>query len=95
VILDDDDILLREGVASLFVESGFDVIGQAAEASELTSLVREHEPDVVIVVIRMPPTHSMEGLDAARTIGASFPIRRSSSFRRTPGSSTRSTCTAS
>ena len=73
VILADDDLLLREGLASLLVQSGFDVICQAADAIELISLVREHEPDVVIVDIRMPPTHSIEGLEAARTIRSEFP----------------------
>jgi PleD family two-component response regulator len=66
VALADDDVLLREGLASLLERSGFDVVGQCAEASELIALVREHQPDLVLVDIRMPPTHSTEGLDAAR-----------------------------
>ena len=73
VVLADDDVLLREGVASLLVGSGFDVVGQAGDGSQLVSLVREHRPDLVIVDIRMPPTHSIEGLDAARVIREEFP----------------------
>src|ERR1700704_6818233 len=73
VVLADDDVLLREGLASLLVRSGFDVVGQAGDGSQLVSLVREHRPDLVIVDIRMPPTHSIEGLDAARVIREEFP----------------------
>jgi serine/threonine-protein kinase PknK len=73
VVLADDDVLLREGVASLLVRSGFDVVGQAGDGSQLVSLVREHRPDLVIVDIRMPPTHSIEGLDAARVIREELP----------------------
>ena len=69
----DDDVLLREGVASVLERSGFQVVGQAGDAHELLALVREHEPELVIVDIRMPPTHSTEGLIAARTIRAEFP----------------------
>jgi DNA-binding NarL/FixJ family response regulator len=73
VIVADDDILLREGLASLLVRSEFDVVGQAGDAVELLDLVREHQPDLVLVDIRMPPTHSTEGLDAAREIREAFP----------------------
>jgi len=73
VIVADDDILLREGLASLLVRSEFDVAGQAGDAVELLDLVREHQPDLVLVDIRMPPTHSTEGLDAAREIREAFP----------------------
>ena len=73
VVLADDDVLLREGIASLLVGSGFDVVGQAGDGSQLVSLVREHRPDLAIVDIRMPPTHSIEGLDAARVIREEFP----------------------
>jgi DNA-binding NarL/FixJ family response regulator len=69
----DDDVLLREGVASVLERSGFQVVGQAGDADELLELVREHEPEVVVVDIRMPPTHSTEGLVAARTIRDEFP----------------------
>jgi DNA-binding NarL/FixJ family response regulator len=69
----DDDVLLREGLASLLERSGFGVVGQAGNANELVDLVREHEPDLVIVDIRMPPTHTTEGLVAAHTIREEFP----------------------
>ena len=72
-MLADDDVLLREGLASLLERYGFDVVGQAGDGSELLALVREHEPDLVIVDIRMPPTHATEGLDAARVIREEFP----------------------
>jgi serine/threonine-protein kinase PknK len=68
VVIADDDVLLREGLASLLERSGFDVVGQAGGASELLELVRERKPDLAIVDIRMPPTHTTEGLDAARAI---------------------------
>jgi serine/threonine-protein kinase PknK len=73
VALADDDVLLREGLASLLERSGFDVIGQCADAPQLLALVREQQPELVIVDIRMPPGHSNEGLEAARQIRAEFP----------------------
>jgi DNA-binding NarL/FixJ family response regulator len=73
IALADDDILLREGLASLLEGAGFQVIGQAGDASELLTLVREHEPELVIVDIRMPPDHMTEGLEAARVIRDEFP----------------------
>ena len=73
VVLADDDVLLREGLASLLERSDFHVVGQASDANELLELVREHEPELVIVDIRMPPTHSTEGLEAAHTIREEFP----------------------
>jgi DNA-binding NarL/FixJ family response regulator len=69
----DDDVLLREGLASLLERSDFQVVGQAGDAEELLELVREHEPELAIVDIRMPPTHSTEGLEAAQTIREEFP----------------------
>jgi DNA-binding NarL/FixJ family response regulator len=68
VVLAEDDVLLREGVASLLERAGFDVVGRAGDSDELLSLVREHTPDLVIADIRMPPTQTVEGLVAARTI---------------------------
>jgi serine/threonine-protein kinase PknK len=68
VVIVDDDVLLREGLASLLERSGFEVVGQAGDASDLLELVREREPNLAIVDIRMPPTHTTEGLDAARAI---------------------------
>jgi DNA-binding NarL/FixJ family response regulator len=73
VALAEDDVLLREGLASLLERSGFEVVGQGGDASQLIALVREHEPDLVVVDIRMPPGHSTEGLDAARVIREEFP----------------------
>jgi DNA-binding NarL/FixJ family response regulator len=73
VVLADDDVLLREGMASLLERSGFDVIGRVGEGSELIALVREQQPELAIVDIRMPPDHATEGLDAARLIRAEFP----------------------
>ena len=73
VVLADDDVLLREGLATLLDRTGFEVVGQAGDASELLSLVRAFLPDLVIVDIRMPPDHSTEGLDAARVIRKEFP----------------------
>jgi DNA-binding NarL/FixJ family response regulator len=73
ITLADDDILLREGLASLLERSGFTVIAQAGDASELLDRVREQEPDVAIVDIRMPPSYETEGLDAALTIRREFP----------------------
>jgi DNA-binding NarL/FixJ family response regulator len=74
VVLADDDVLLREGIASLLARSpSFDVVGQADDAVELLRLVEEHGPDLAVVDIRMPPTHTTEGLDAARTIHEQHP----------------------
>ena len=73
VVLADDDVLLREGLAGLLERSGFDVVGQCANASVLMTLVREHRPELAIIDIRMPPTHTTEGLDAARVIREEIP----------------------
>jgi DNA-binding NarL/FixJ family response regulator len=73
VVLADDDVLLREGLAGLLERSGFEVVGQSGTAWELIELVRELGPDLVVVDIRMPPTHTSEGLDAAASIREEFP----------------------
>ena len=73
VAVADDDVLLREGLASLLERSGFEVVGQAGDGDELLALVRAHEPELVIVDIRMPPDHETEGLEAARVIRAELP----------------------
>jgi DNA-binding NarL/FixJ family response regulator len=73
VILADDDVLLREGLASLLEREGFDVVGQCGEPRELIDLTREHRPELAIVDIRMPPSHTTEGLDAARVIREEVP----------------------
>ena len=72
-MLADDAALFRKGVANLLQEAGFDVVGQAENADDLLALVGEHQPDVVIVDIRMPPTHTLEGLEAAKIIRARYP----------------------
>jgi serine/threonine-protein kinase PknK len=73
VALADDDVLLREGIASLLERSGFEVVGQCDSAPALLEIVREHRPDLALVDIRMPPTHSTEGLDVARLIRDELP----------------------
>lgn len=73
VVVADDDLLVREGIASLLLRSGFDVVGLAADAEQLMAKVRESIPDLVIVDIRMPPSNTTEGLAAARTIRKEFP----------------------
>jgi DNA-binding NarL/FixJ family response regulator len=69
----DDDVLLREGLASLLDRSGFEVVGQAGDAEQLMTLARALLPELVLVDIRMPPTHTTEGLDAARAIREELP----------------------
>jgi serine/threonine-protein kinase PknK len=73
VVVADDDLLLREGLASLLDRSGFEVVGQAGDGNELVALVREMAPELVVADIRMPPTHTTEGLDAARVIREESP----------------------
>jgi serine/threonine-protein kinase PknK len=73
VMLADDDVLFREGLASLLDRSGFEIAGQTGDAAQLMTAVREKPPDLVIVDIRMPPDHSTEGLGAAQAIRREFP----------------------
>ena len=73
VILADDDVLLREGIASLLGDAGYEVVGQAGDARGLTDLARERSPDLAVIDIRMPPTHTNEGLLAASAIRNEFP----------------------
>jgi DNA-binding NarL/FixJ family response regulator len=73
VALADDDVLLREGLASLLERSDFDVVARCSDGQQLVAAVREHRPELALVDIRMPPTHSTEGLDAARQIREEFP----------------------
>src|SRR5881398_2874868 len=68
VVLADDSMLLREGLARLLEEAGFEVVAQSGAADDLLRHVAMHKPDVAIVDIRMPPTHTDEGLRAAQTI---------------------------
>jgi DNA-binding NarL/FixJ family response regulator len=73
VIVAEDSVLLREGVVRLLDEAGFEVVGQAGDGEELMRKARAHKPDVAIVDIRMPPTHTDEGLRAARAIREELP----------------------
>ena len=73
VVIADDDVLLRAGLASLLERSGFEIVGQAGDGPELLGLVSERRPDLVVVDIRMPPTNSTEGLEAARVIRQEVP----------------------
>ena len=72
-MLADDDVLLREGLAGLLERSNFEVVGQCGDAAELLALVREHRPELAIVDIRMPPSHTTEGIDAAHVIREELP----------------------
>lgn len=73
VVLADDEVLLREGLAALLGRVGLDVVGRAGNAAELIALVRERQPDLVVADIRMPPDYLTEGLEAAGVIRAEFP----------------------
>jgi serine/threonine-protein kinase PknK len=73
VVLAEDDVLLREGLASLLERSGYEVVGQAADGPQLLTLAREAVPDLVVADIRMPPTNTVEGLEAARVIRQELP----------------------
>jgi DNA-binding NarL/FixJ family response regulator len=73
VVVADDEVLLREGLASVLQANGFDVVGQAGDARELLAAVRATRPALAVVDIRMPPDFSLEGLEAARTIRAEQP----------------------
>jgi DNA-binding NarL/FixJ family response regulator len=73
VVVADDDLLLREGLSSLLDRSGFEVVGQAGDGVQLLAMVHDTKPDLVVADIRMPPTQTTEGLDAARVIREEFP----------------------
>src|SRR3954453_23105966 len=73
VVVADDDVLLREGVAGLLERAGFEIAGQAGDAADLLRVVRDERPDLVIVDIRMPPGHDTDGLDAALVIRQELP----------------------
>ena len=73
VVVADDDLLLREGVATILGQGGMNVIGTASDPDALLALVRENVPDLVVIDIRMPPTYTTEGIDAAATIGRFAP----------------------
>lgn len=73
IVIGEDSVLLREGVARLLTDAGFEVVGQAGDGEDLLRKVRAHKPDLAIVDIRMPPTHTTEGLVAAKTIREELP----------------------
>jgi DNA-binding NarL/FixJ family response regulator len=73
VVIADDNLLMREGIAALVRRGGIEVVGEAGDADELLQAVRQQTPDAVIVDVRMPPTHTDEGLRAAQTIRAGHP----------------------
>lgn len=73
VVIADDSVLLREGLARLLTEAGFEVVGQAGDAEDLLRKVRAHEPDLALVDVRMPPTQTDEGLRAAGEIRSELP----------------------
>ena len=73
VVVADDDVLVREGIASVLGEVGYEVIDRVGDAQALIGAVRVGQPDLVVVDIRMPPTHTSEGIDVARAIRAEFP----------------------
>ena len=76
VVIAEDSVLLREGLAKLLADGGFEVVAQAGDAERSTAKVRRYEPDVAIVDVRMPPTHTDEGAGAAKEIRAAAPGRR-------------------
>jgi DNA-binding NarL/FixJ family response regulator len=73
VVIGEDSILLREGIARLLAEAGFEVVAQAGDADDVVRKVRAHKPHVAVIDIRMPPAYSDEGLRAAREIRAALP----------------------
>lgn len=73
VVVADDDVLLREGLASLLERAGLQVEGQAGDAEQLVNLVHDLKPQLAIVDIRMPPTYTSEGLDAAKLVRQKYP----------------------
>src|SRR6476619_5787037 len=73
VVIAEDNVLLREGLTRLLQESGFEVSGQAGDAEDLIRKVGAHRPDVAVIDVRMPPSHTDEGLRAARKIRADHP----------------------
>jgi DNA-binding NarL/FixJ family response regulator len=73
VVLAEDDVLLREGIASLLERSGFEIVGRTGDGREVVQLVRDRRPDLVLVDVRMPPSHTTEGLVAAHRIRAELP----------------------
>jgi DNA-binding NarL/FixJ family response regulator len=73
VVVADDDVLVREGITSILARAGYEVVGEADDATTLEAAAREYEPDIVVTDIRMPPTNTSEGLDVARALRTDFP----------------------
>lgn len=73
LVVADDSVLLREGLVRLLTEAGFEVVGQAGDGEDLLRKVKAHKPDAAIVDVRMPPTHTDEGIRAAQQIRAELP----------------------
>src|SRR6188768_3242562 len=73
VVIAEDSVLLRAGIARLLEQAGFDVVGQAGDAEDLLRKVGAHKPDVAVIDVRMPPTHTDEGLRAAHRIRSEYP----------------------
>jgi DNA-binding NarL/FixJ family response regulator len=73
VVVADDDLLLREGISSVLRNGGYEVVGDAGDPVALDEVVRATKPDLVVIDIRMPPTNTFEGIDAARSIRSEFP----------------------
>jgi DNA-binding NarL/FixJ family response regulator len=73
LVVADDSVLLREGLVRLLEDAGFEIVGQAGDAEDLLRKVRAHKPDAAIVDVRMPPTHTDEGIRAAQEIRAELP----------------------
>ena len=95
IVIADDAMLLREGLARLLADAGFDVVGKAATAPELLRAVRLTDPDVAIVDIKMPPTHTDEGLVAARRSARASRRRRPRPLALPRVASTRCGCSKS
>jgi DNA-binding NarL/FixJ family response regulator len=73
IVVADDDVLLRAGIVSVLDHAGYQVVGQAGDSTALIDLIRAEAPDLAVVDIRMPPSHTWEGIEVARTIRAEHP----------------------
>jgi DNA-binding NarL/FixJ family response regulator len=73
IVVAEDSVLLREGVVRILTDAGHEVVGQAGDGEDLLRKVRAHKPDLALIDVRMPPTHTDEGLAAAREIRAELP----------------------
>jgi DNA-binding NarL/FixJ family response regulator len=73
VVIGEDSVLLREGIARILTDAGIEVVAQAGDREELVRKTRAHKPDVAVIDIRMPPDHKDEGLRAAKEIRSTLP----------------------